>query len=215
MINIIFLGPPGSGKGTQAGIIADKLNIVHLSTGDVFREHIKNGTELGKQAQDIMAKGHLVSDDITNNMVKETLSHDKFKNGVILDGYPRTIDQTQALDEMFASMGKTLDHVVLFDIDHNLLIERLTGRRVCPTCKKAYHIKFSPPAKEGFCDDDGAELQHRPDDTAEKAEERLRVYGEQTEPLIKHYEEKGLLIKVDAAIDKDELAEIIINKVSK
>ena len=192
-MNFIFLGPPGAGKGTLAKQVAEAYNIPHISTGDIFRENIKNGTELGKKAKAIIDAGGLVSDEITIDLVKDRLSKDDTKNGYILDGFPRTIPQAEALDT-FASIDAAVD----FAITDAEVVERLGGRRMCRKCGTPYNITAAPPKVEGVCDKCGGELYTRDDDTDEAIKHRLDVYREQTEPLINYYKGKGKLKEIDA-----------------
>jgi adenylate kinase len=192
-MNLIFLGPPGAGKGTLAAEAAKHYGIPHISTGDIFRGAIKAQTGLGKKVKSIIDSGALVSDDITIALVKERLALDDAKNGFILDGFPRTIPQAQALDS-----AVRIDAAVNFDIADNEVIERLSGRRVCKGCGKNYHITFKPSKKEGACDECGSELFTRDDDKTDAITHRLEVYRQQTAPLIDYYREKKLLRDIDA-----------------
>jgi len=198
------MGLPGAGKGTQADKINNKYNIPHISTGDMFRLAIKEGTELGKRAKEFMDQGELVPDEVTVGIVKERLSKDDCKNGFLLDGFPRTIAQAEALQQLLSELGLSLDHVIHVDVPEEKLVERLTGRRICPTCGTAYHVLFNPPKVEGICDKDGSHLVQRDDDTAETVKKRLSVNIEQTQPLLDFYESEGYLVKVngDQEIDK-------------
>ena len=193
MIRTILLGPPGAGKGTQAVRMVEKYDIPHISTGDIFRENIKNGTELGKKAKAIIDAGGLVSDEITIGLVKDRLSKDDTKNGYILDGFPRTIPQAEAL-EGFAK----IDAAVNFDIEDNAVVERLGGRICCKDCGQMYHVVNNKPKVEGKCDKCGGELYTRDDDKPESIKHRLEVYRESTAPLIDFYKNKGNLVDVDA-----------------
>ncbi|MEK4800349.1 adenylate kinase [Oceanobacillus sp. FSL K6-0118] len=203
-MNLILMGLPGAGKGTQADKINNKYNIPHISTGDMFRLAIKEGTELGKRAKEFMDQGELVPDEVTVGIVKERLSKDDCKNGFLLDGFPRTIAQAEALQQLLCELGLSLDHVIHVDVPEEKLVERLTGRRICPTCGTAYHVLFNPPKVEGICDKDGSHLVQRDDDTAETVKKRLSVNIEQTQPLLDFYESEGYLVKVngDQEIDK-------------
>ena len=192
-MNFIFLGPPGAGKGTLASQVAGEYNIPHISTGDIFRANIKNGTELGKKAKAIIDAGGLVSDEITIGLVKDRLSKDDTKNGYILDGFPRTIPQAEAL-ETFAK----IDAAVNFDIADEAVVERLGGRVCCKDCGQMYHIKFNPPKTEGKCDKCSGELYTRDDDKTEAIKHRLEVYRDSTAPLIDFYKNKGNLVNIDA-----------------
>jgi adenylate kinase len=204
MMNLILMGLPGAGKGTQADKINNKYNIPHISTGDMFRLAIKEGTELGKKAKEFMDQGELVPDEVTIGIVKERLAKDDCKNGFLLDGFPRTIAQAEALEQLLSELGLALDHVIHVDVPEEKLVERLTGRRICPTCGTAYHVIFNPPKVEGICDKDGSQLVQRDDDTAETVKKRLSVNIEQTQPLLDFYESKGYLVNVngDQEIDK-------------
>lgn len=192
-MNFIFLGPPGAGKGTLAKEVATSYNIPHISTGDIFRENIKNGTELGKKAKAIIDAGGLVSDEITIDLVKDRLSKDDTKNGYILDGFPRTIPQAEAL-QTFAK----IDAAVNFDIADEAVVERLSGRICCKECGQMFHLKNNPPKTEGKCDKCNGELYTRDDDKAESIQNRLNVYRESTAPLIDYYKGKGNLVDIDA-----------------
>ena len=193
MNNFIFLGPPGAGKGSLAVKVAADYNIPHISTGDIFRANIKNQTELGKKVDAIIKSGGLVSDEITCELVKDRLSQDDAKNGFILDGFPRTIPQAEALAKIIG-----VDAVVNFDIADEGVVERLSGRRVCKGCGQSYHVKFLPTKVEGKCDACGEELYTRDDDKIEAIQHRLEVYRSQTAPLIDFYKEKSLLTDIDA-----------------
>ena len=192
-MNFIFLGPPGAGKGTLAKQVSETYKIPHISTGDIFRENIKNGTELGKKAKAIIDAGGLVSDEITIDLVKDRLSKDDVKNGFILDGFPRTIAQAEAL-ETFAK----IDSAVNFAIPDEDVVERLGGRRMCRACGTPYNITAAPPKVEGVCDKCGGELYTRDDDTDEAIKHRLDVYREQTAPLIEFYKSRGKIADIDA-----------------
>jgi adenylate kinase len=192
-MNLVFLGPPGAGKGTIASQAKTHYNIPHISTGDLFRNNIKNETELGKQVKAILASGNLVPDSVTIAMVKDRLGEDDAKKGFILDGFPRTIAQAEALKEMTG-----LDAVVNFVLDREDIVKRLSGRRVCKSSGKTYHILYSPPKVEGIDDETGEPLIQRDDDKEEAIVNRLNVYEKQTEPLIAYYREKGILVDVDA-----------------
>lgn len=189
----VFLGPPGAGKGTLALEISKLSDIVHISTGDLFRSAIKNGTELGKKIKAVIESGALVSDDLTVELLKERLKKDDWKKGFILDGFPRTIAQAEALSNLVE-----LDYVINLDISDEEVIERLSGRRVCSKCGHSFHIKFMKPKLESICDSCGSSLITREDDKREAIEKRLKTYAEQTYPLIKYYKEKGLLVDIDA-----------------
>lgn len=203
-MNLILMGLPGAGKGTQAEKIEEKYNIPHISTGDMFRLAIKEGTELGKQAKSYMDQGNLVPDEVTIGIVEERLRKDDCENGFLLDGFPRTIAQAEALENLMANMNKSIDYVLHVDVPEDYLVERLTGRRVCPTCGATYHIVYNPPEQEGICDRDGSSLIQREDDQPETVRNRLAVNLKQTKPLLDFYEDKGLLaaIRGDQNIDQ-------------
>lgn len=199
------MGAPGAGKGTQSEKIVEKYNIPHISTGDIFRENIKNQTELGMHAKSFMDQGQLVPDSVTNDMVKDRLSKDDVKNGFLLDGYPRTLNQAQALEQNLKALGINIDLVLNIDTDKNLLIERLTGRRVCKQCGKTYHTIFSPTKVEGVCDVCGGATYQRADDNLESATTRLSVYESQTKPLLDFYANTGLLKTISGNGSTDEV----------
>ncbi len=209
-MRLILLGPPGAGKGTQASAIVRKYNIPHISTGDIFRENIKMGTELGKKVKEYMDKGLLVPDDIVVSIVKDRILKDDCKDGFLLDGFPRTVNQGEALDKELSQMNLKLDKVINLDVEKEILIERITGRRICKDCGATYHIKFNPPAKKGICDNCGGNLYQRDDDTQETVEKRIEVYQQQTKPLIDYYTEKGLILNVDGSKAIDEIFETIV-----
>jgi len=196
-MRLILLGPPGAGKGTQAVILAERLGVPHISTGDMFRSNIKNGTELGKKAKEYMDKGLLVPDEVTIGIVKDRLMQDDCKKGFILDGFPRTIPQAEYLEEALSSMGMPLDYVIDIEAPDEGIIKRLSGRRVCPKCGSTYHVENNPPKVEGICDNCGEKITQRDDDKEETIAKRLVTYHEQTEPLIEFYQKRGKVIKVD------------------
>ncbi|MFN4132101.1 MAG: adenylate kinase [Caldimicrobium sp.] len=210
-MNIVFLGPPGAGKGTQAKILIEKYGIPQISTGDMLREHRAKGTELGKKAQEYMDKGQLVPDEIILGMVKERLSQPDCEKGFILDGFPRTVAQAEALDNLLAEMGKKLDFALALIVPDELLVERLTGRRTCKSCGMMYHIKYKPPKVEGKCDHCGGELYQRPDDNEETVRNRLKVYHESTAPLIDYYNKKGILKEIDGSKSIEEITAQLIS----
>ncbi|MCQ2548007.1 MAG: adenylate kinase [Clostridia bacterium] len=203
MLRTILLGPPGAGKGTQAAKIVEKYNVPHISTGDIFRENIKNGTELGKKAQEYMNKGELVPDDLVCEIATDRLLKDDCKNGFLLDGFPRTVYQAVKLDEFLRSHDMKLDVVFNIAVDKEILIERLTGRRVCKACGASFHVVNIPPKKEGICDVCGGELIQRADDTLETVENRINVYENETKPLIDYYEEAGNIANINGAEELD------------
>ena len=201
-MNLIFLGPPGAGKGTIASIVKDAYKIPHISTGDLFRANIKNETELGKQVKEILASGNLVPDEITIKMVENRLKENDAASGYILDGFPRTIAQADAL----ASMSD-IDYVVNFVIERDMILKRLSGRRVCKSTGRTYHILYNPPKVEGIDDETGEPLIQRDDDKEEAILNRLEVYEKSTAPLINYYKERGLLIDLDASKSPEEIFE--------
>ena len=203
---IVLLGPPGAGKGTQAKLIAEKMNVPHISSGDIFRENIKNQTELGKQASGWISRGELVPDDITIAMIGERLSRPDCERGALLDGFPRTPTQAEALTAMLAAMDGKVVVVPYITVPEADLIERLTGRWTCRTGGHVYHEKFNPPQVAGKCDVDGAELYQREDDKAETVVQRIRVYLEQTSPLIEYYQKSNLLAEVDGRQSIEEVS---------
>ena len=204
-MNLILLGPPGAGKGTQAARIIEKYNIPHISTGDIFRENIKNGTELGKKAQEYMNKGQLVPDELVVEIATDRLNKDDCKDGFLLDGFPRTVFQAEELDKFLEAKGSKIDHVLDIDVDREELMIRLTGRRVCSKCGASFHVVNIPPKKEGICDRCGAKLYQRTDDTREAALNRLDVYAKQTAPLIDFYEAEGNLVRTTSTNDTPEV----------
>ncbi len=193
-MNLVFLGPPGAGKGTVAAIAKEALGVPHISTGDLFRENIKNETPLGKEVKEIMAKGELVPDDVTVKMVKERLRNPDCKNGYILDGFPRTIYQADELEKF-----SKVDYAVNFELDSETIVKRLSGRRICKSTGKIYHIVSNPPKVEGIDDETGEPLIQRDDDKEEAIKHRLEVYDKQTAPLIDYYKKRGLLFNIDAS----------------
>ncbi|WP_100012667.1 adenylate kinase [Lentibacillus sediminis] len=204
-MNLILMGLPGAGKGTQAEKINAEYGIPHISTGDMFRLAIKEGTDLGKKAKEYMDQGELVPDEVTIGIVRERLNKDDCKNGFLLDGFPRTIAQADALEEILTEMNDELDKVVHVDVPEEQLVERLSGRRVCPTCGTTYHVLYNPPEKEGICDKDGTELIQREDDKPETVKNRLSVNMEQQKPLLDYYQEKGYLVTVNGDQEIDEV----------
>ena len=196
-IFIILLGPPGAGKGTQAQVISTELGLPHISSGDIFRENLKNQTELGRLAKGYMDRGELVPDDLTISMIRERLSRPDAAPGALLDGFPRTPAQAEALSTMLAGFDGKVNAVPYINVPDAVLIERLTGRWTCRAQGHIFHEKFSPPKQAGICDNDGSELYQRDDDKAETVMRRIRVYLEQTMPLIQYYQQRGVLLEVD------------------
>ncbi len=212
-MDLILLGPPGAGKGTQAAKIVEKYGVPHISTGDIFRKNIKEGTDLGKKAQEYMNRGELVPDSLVIEIATDRLTEADCADGFLLDGFPRTVEQAEALDAFLEKAGRKVDMVLDIDVEKSELISRLTGRRVCRNCGASYHIVNIPPKVEGVCDVCGGELFQRDDDTEETVTNRIAVYEEQTKPLIDYYEKAGCISHIDGAagLEKvfDEIAEIL------
>jgi adenylate kinase len=194
---LVLLGPPGAGKGTQAKLLTTELRIPHISTGDMFRDHKARATEIGRQIQAIMDAGGLVTDDITNAMVRERLARPDCAPGFILDGYPRTAAQAQFLDELLASMGRSISRALSYEVAEDALVERISGRRSCPKCGAVYHVTATPPKQAGICDRDGAALVLREDDKPENVRKRMQEYAAKTEPLKRFYSDRGLVSVLD------------------
>ena len=209
-MKLIFLGPPGAGKGTQATGVSSHLRVPHISTGDMFRAAVKEGTELGKQAKACMDAGKLVPDSVTIGIVRERLSKDDCKKGFILDGFPRTVEQADALTGILKDFGLTLTRVLNINVPAEDLIERAVGRRICKKCGATYHTKFNPPKKEGICDVCGSELFQRADDTAETMKNRLSVYEASTKPLIDYYKAAGVYTEVDGRQSIEKVTQDLI-----
>lgn len=210
-MNLLFMGPPGAGKGTQAETIVNEFGIPHISTGDAFRLAIKQGTPVGMKAKEYMDQGLLVPDDVTVGIVRERLQQPDCAKGFLLDGFPRTLSQAESLDELLDSMGRKLDHVINLKVDRNKLLARLTGRRICKSCGATYHVIFNPPGQEGVCDKCGGELYQRSDDNEESVGTRLDEYINKTAPLLKFYEDKGLLRQVDGEQEIDAVSKEIVS----
>ncbi|AZN38408.1 adenylate kinase [Paenibacillus albus] len=210
-MNILFMGPPGAGKGTQAERIVDTFKVPHISTGDAFRLAMKQGTPLGVKAKEFVDQGLLVPDEITNGIVRDRLAQEDCNGGFLLDGFPRTLQQAEALDGMLAEMGRSIDHVVNLKVDRGLLLARLTGRRICKSCGSTYHVMFNPPKQEGVCDKCGGELYQRSDDTEAKVGTRLDEYISKTAPLLEYYSSKGVLCEVDGEKEIDEVTTDIVS----
>lgn len=208
-MNIILMGLPGAGKGTQASEIIKKYPIPHISTGDMFRAAIKNNTELGQKAKSFMDNGELVPDEVTIGIVRERLLEEDAKRGFLLDGFPRTVEQAVALNDILAEADRKIEAVVNIDVQEEELMNRLTGRRICETCGTTYHLVFNPPKVEGICDIDGGKLYQRADDNPETVQNRLDVNIKQTKPLVDFYTEQGVLFNIDGSKDiKDVTAEV-------
>lgn len=204
-MKIIMLGAPGAGKGTQAKMIAEKYSVPHVSTGDIFRANIKNGTELGKEAKKYMDQGLLVPDELTVKILLDRVAQDDCKNGYVLDGFPRTIPQAQVLDKALSELDDAIDYAINVDVPDENIIRRMSGRRACLTCGATYHVEHIPPKKEGICDACGSELVLRDDDKPETVKNRLDVYHKQTQPLIDFYEAKGILKSVDGTVPMEDV----------
>lgn len=204
-MKIIMLGAPGAGKGTQAKMIAEKYGLPHISTGDIFRANIKNGTELGKEAKEYMDKGLLVPDELTVRLLLDRVAQDDCKNGYVLDGFPRTIPQAEVLDEKLSELGEKVDFAINVDVPDENIVNRMSGRRACLNCGATYHIVSIPPKKEGICDVCASALVLRDDDKPETVQNRLKVYHDQTQPLIDFYEKKGVLRSVDGTLPMEEV----------
>ena len=209
-MKIIMLGAPGAGKGTQAKMIADKYMVPHISTGDIFRLNIKNGTELGMEAKKYMDQGQLVPDELTVKILLDRVAKDDCKNGYVLDGFPRTIPQAEVLDEALTKLGDKIDYAIDVDVPDENIINRMSGRRACVNCGATYHMVHVPPKKEGICDTCGSELILRDDDKPETVKNRLKVYHDQTQPLIDFYTEKGILKSVDGTQDMNDVFASIV-----
>jgi adenylate kinase len=211
----VLLGPPMSGKGTQAARLSASLNIPQISSGDLFRYNIKNQTDLGREAKSFMDRGDLVPDQVTIGLVAERLKREDCRRGALLDGFPRTIPQAEALDGILKELGASLTGVLSINVPENVLVERASGRRICRSCGQSYHLAFHPPAAEGICDLDGGELYQREDDLPDTVRQRLEVYQAQTSPLVEFYRSRGLLREIDGDQSIDEVGEAITAVVEK
>ncbi len=203
---VVLLGPPGSGKGTQAERLAAALRLAHISTGDLFRENMRLGTELGKRVQEYLARGELVPDEITIAMVAEQLRLPGAREGAVFDGFPRTVEQARALDRELARLGKSVDKAVELVVPDEEVVRRLSGRRICRVCQAAYHVEFNPPTRPGLCDKCGGELYQREDDRPEVVRRRLEVYHRQTTPVMEYYRQAGVLRQIDGTGPIEEVA---------
>jgi adenylate kinase len=203
-MRIILLGPPGAGKGTQAAGIVEKYNIPHISTGDIFRKNIKEGTELGKKAKGFIDQGLLVPDELTVGLVTDRISQADCKNGFMLDGFPRNVAQAQHLDKYLKEVGMSLDTVVNIEVDKDILVGRAVGRRICKSCGATYHVEFNPPKVDSVCDVCGGELYQRADDNEETVSKRIQVYLDETKPLVNYYSKEGIIANINGeqSIDK-------------
>ena len=210
-MKIVMLGAPGAGKGTQAKMIADKYQIPHISTGDIFRANIKDGTELGKEAKSYMDKGQLVPDELTVKILLDRVAKDDCKNGYVLDGFPRTIPQAEVLEEALNNLQDKIDYAVNVEVPDENIVRRIGGRRACLSCGATYHIEHIPPKTEGICDRCEKELVLRDDDKPETVQKRLDVYHQQTQPLIDFYNKRGVLKEVDGTVDMKEVFAAIVN----
>ncbi|KTW19789.1 adenylate kinase [Staphylococcus warneri] len=210
-MNIILMGLPGAGKGTQASEIVKKFPIPHISTGDMFRKAIKDETDLGKKAKSYMDRGELVPDEVTVGIVKERISEDDAKKGFLLDGFPRTIDQAEALNSIMAELDRNIDAVINIEVPEEELMNRLTGRRICENCGTTYHLVFNPPKVEGICDLDGGKLYQREDDNPETVSNRLKVNVKQSKPILEYYDNKGVLKNIDGSKDIEEVTTDVID----
>ncbi len=208
-MKIVMLGAPGAGKGTQAQMIAEKYGLPHVSTGDIFRANIKNGTELGKEAKTYMDKGLLVPDELTVKILMDRVAKEDCKNGYVLDGFPRNIPQAEVLDKALTELGDKIDYAIDVEVPDENIIKRMSGRRACTSCGATYHVEYVPPKKEGICDNCGEPLVLRDDDKEETVKNRLNVYHEQTQPLIEYYTKKNVLKTVDGTQDMQKVFEDI------
>lgn len=214
-MKIVLLGPPNAGKGTQAQKLTEHFNIKHISTGNILRQAVSEDTPVGRTAKPYMDAGLLVPDDVVTNIVNDELSRVDLERGFLFDGYPRTISQADDLLETLKELGTTLDHVVLIRIDYDLLVERAVGRRLCNNCGATYHVKFDPPDIDNICDLCGHNLTQREDDNEQTVRDRIEVYLNQTRPLVKYYEERGLLRIADGKASPDEVFEDILSKMGE
>lgn len=210
---IVLLGPPGAGKGTQAAVVAKRLKLAHISSGNLFRENVDNRTELGLKAQRFIDSGQLVPDDLTIAMVKERIGRPDCTDGVILDGFPRTVDQAAALDNLLKQSQEKIAKVIFINVPEQVLVERLSGRWLCESEKHVYHLKFNPPKVAGICDVDGSPLHQRHDDERKTVERRIREYQQKTAPLIEYYRQAGKLAEVDGTLEIELVSREIIKKI--
>ncbi len=208
-MRMILLGPPGAGKGTQAKLISEKYSIPHISTGDIFRKNISEKTPLGIKAKEYMDKGLLVPDELTIDIVNDRLAKEDCKNGFLLDGFPRTVKQAESLEDFLRKNNQNIDTALLIDVPREFILERMTGRRVCPSCGASYHIKFNPPKSEEKCDACGSDIVQRKDDAEETVKDRIDVYEKQTQPLVDYYKAKDQLFVVDGTQSIDKVFETI------
>jgi adenylate kinase len=204
-MNILIMGPAGAGKGTMSDLILKEYDIPHISTGDMLRENVRNQTELGNEAKSYMDAGKLVPDDVINAMVEKRLQEPDCQKGYLLDGFPRTLVQAEAFSEIANKIGKPVEHVIALDVDFEILKERITGRRICPKCGAIFHIKTHAPKVDGICDECGAELQQRKDDTVEQLTVRMDEYYKSTQPVIDFYRKDGVVTDIDAARSREEV----------
>ncbi|MCI6001123.1 MAG: adenylate kinase [Finegoldia magna] len=214
-MRLILLGPPGAGKGTQAKRVIEEFDIPHISTGDIFRKNIKEKTELGQKVEGLLAEGKLVPDELTIEIVWDRLDQEDCKNGFLLDGFPRTIPQAEALDEGLAKRGLKLDRVLNIDVDKDSLVKRLSGRRVCPNCGASYHIDNNPPKVEGICDVCQTPVIQREDDKEQTVLDRIKVYNSQTKPLVDFYNKQDLVFTVDGTLPIDEITNKLVTELKK
>jgi len=214
-MRLILLGPPGAGKGTQAKRVIEEFDIPHISTGDIFRKNIKEKTELGQKVEGLLAEGKLVPDELTIEIVWDRLDQEDCKNGFLLDGFPRTIPQAEALDEGLAKRGLKLDRVLNIDVDKDSLVKRLSGRRVCPNCGASYHIDNNPPKVEGICDVCQTPVIQREDDKEQTVLDRIKVYDSQTKPLVDFYNKQDLVFTVDGNLPIDEITNKLVTELKK